>query len=92
MQRLQARSTINALLSVRIDGQAVGAATNGATELGATVVIHVGPPKTGTKTVQKELADHTSSLELDGWTMLRPSHIGKGMPKNPIQVLNVAAC
>ena len=54
------------LLYARMDQQATGATENVAIEPGATVVIHVGPHKTASKSVQSDLNDHASLLELDG--------------------------
>ena len=68
MQLLQAWSTTCALLIVLIGQQALGATKKGAT--GATVVLHVGPPKTGTTTIQEELANQASLLQVDGWEYL----------------------
>jgi len=76
------------------NGLVMGAVSTGPKEHGATVVIHVGPPKTASKTVQKELCDRTSLLARDGWTFLRPRQFGsmvKGS-RGKIQVANVAAC
>lgn len=72
----------------------MGAANTGSKETGPTVVIHVGPPKTGSKTVQHELCDRTSLLAQDGWTYLRPQQFGslaKGAGEKA-QVANVAVC
>jgi len=72
----------------------MGAENTKSKENGATVVIHVGPPKTGTKTVQHELCDQASLLEKEGWTFLRTKQFGslaKGS-QGKIQVVNVAAC
>lgn len=79
MQLLQAWSTTGALLILLLGAtgalfmlllfqQAVGATKKGAEENGATVVIHVGPHKTGTTTIQSELASQASLLQVDGWT------------------------
>mmetsp|Transcript_88316 Transcript_88316/g.233639 ORF Transcript_88316/g.233639 Transcript_88316/m.233639 type:complete len:307 (-) Transcript_88316:210-1130(-) len=90
--RLQVWSTISILHWVYHDGLVMGAEKS--KENGATVVIHVGPPKTASKTVQKELCDRTSLLARDGWTFLRPRQFGsmvKGS-RGKIQVANVAAC
>merc|ERR1712194_194920 len=53
--------------------QAAGAAKHGAEKMGARVVIHVGPHKTGTKSVQSGLHDQESLLKVDAWTMPSPN-------------------
>jgi len=53
--------------------QAAGAAKHGAEAMGARVVIHVGPHKTGTKSVQYGLHDQESLLKVDAWTMPSPN-------------------
>lgn len=68
MQLLQAWSTTGAVLILLLDQQAVGATKKGAEDIGATLVIHVGPHKTGTTTIQNELASRASLLKVDGWT------------------------
>jgi len=50
----------------------MGATKHGADEVGGRVVIHVGPHKTGTKSLQYSLQSQKSLLERDGWTMPRP--------------------
>jgi len=61
---------------------------------GATVVIHVGPHKTGTTTVQQELGKRASLLEEDGWTYLRPGQFGglQEGAERKTNVANVASC
>lgn len=83
---------ISAFLCVHVDRRAAGEAKSAAAKAAATVVIHVGPYKTGSTTVQRELSDHASMLELDGWTVLRPSRFGQGAGWRQIRVTNVAAC
>mmetsp|Transcript_35274 Transcript_35274/g.79918 ORF Transcript_35274/g.79918 Transcript_35274/m.79918 type:complete len:306 (+) Transcript_35274:119-1036(+) len=89
--RLQVWSTISILHWVYHVGLVMGAEKS--KENGATVVIHVGPHKTGTKTVQHELSDRASLLEKDGWTLLRPASFGSLLgSQRRIQVANVARC
>ena len=90
MQWLQTCSLIGAVLYVRID-QAMGATENRAIETGATAVIHVGPHKTASKSVQADLHDHEFLLNLDGWKLVRPQQFGLAAPE-AIQVANAAAC
>jgi len=61
---------------------------------GATVVIHVGPHKTGTTTVQEELAKRASLLEEDGWTYLRTGNFGgvQEFAQWKTHVANLASC
>lgn len=93
MQWVQACSLIGALLHVRIGQQAMGATENGAIETGATVVIHVGPPKTATKSVQSDLFHHASLLERDGWELVGPEQFGTNAPHYyQIKVANVGSC
>jgi len=73
----------------------MGAEDAGSKKSGATVVIHVGPPKTATTTVQGELFQHAHVLAKDGWTYLRARQfggLGKGAGAVKNQVANVAMC
>ena len=76
---------------VLIDQLAFGATDNGAKKNDATVVIHVGPHKTGSTTVQHELAKSVSLLEDDGWTLLLGNQFGK-LTGDDTDVTNVVAC
>jgi len=51
----------------------MGATKSGADEMGARIVIHIGPQKTGTKSLQASLQQKRLLLESDGWTMPSPS-------------------
>lgn len=70
--------------------QTLGTAQTQAAKIGTTVVLHVGPPKTGSSTVQIELYLNQSLLNLDGWKYLNASQIGEA--RFDFQISNVAAC
>jgi len=72
-------------------GQTLGTTENGLPKK-TRIVLHVGPPKTGSTTVQLELYTHQSSLRLDGWTFVNASQFGKTRPRRNHQIRNVAAC
>lgn len=68
------------------------ATENFPTTHGATVVLHVGPHKTASTSVQFDLLDQESVLGLDDWTILHSEQFWNVQEHKPHQVKNVAAC
>lgn len=87
-----------AFLYVIFDKQAKGTTEKGPggdTHTQTRIVLHVGPPKTGSTTIQYGLLDQEPSMNLDGWTILHPSQLGLtagGLAKKGNQVSNIATC
>jgi len=77
---------------VRIDTWAMGESRSNSTERGARLWLHVGPHKTASTTIQKQLEAWQTSLTSDGWTWEDPAQFGHIMNVRMTQIANVAEC
>jgi len=77
---------------VRIDTWAMGESRSNSTERGARLWLHVGPHKTASTTIQKQLEAWQTSLTSDGWTLEDPAQFGHFEFKRMTHIANVAEC